>query len=182
LICRRLLLSKTKRSQAWLVIVLLAYAIPSVADVNSQSFARGVSNSIAPFLAVGELSLFSDGHRGRNAAMQGLKAFAATDLATTVLKATVRERRPDGQSYTSFPSRHTSTAFAMATVIGEYDNSWSAPAYGVAALIGWSRVETRQHYWWDVAAGAALGYFVARAFTESNSAFSGNSIGCRLSW
>lgn len=175
-------MTRSKRSLAWLVILVLALAVPSMAEEDSQTFASEVSNSIGPFLAVSELSLYSDGHRGRNAAVQGLKAFAVTDLATTILKATVRERRPDGHSLSSFPSRHASTAFAMATVVAEYDNSWSAPAYGAAALIGWSRVETRQHYWHDVAAGAVLGFFIAKAFTEGNSAFSGNSIGCRISW
>jgi membrane-associated phospholipid phosphatase len=161
-------------------LLFLAGQVP--ADQDKGAFPRGVSDSVIPFLAVGELAIFSDGHRGRNAAVQGLKAFAATDAVTTLLKVTVRERRPNGQSFTSFPSRHAAGAFAMATVISNYNSEWQVPAYGAAALIGWSRVENREHYWWDVAAGAALGYFVTRAFTKDNSAFSGQTLGCRVSW
>jgi membrane-associated phospholipid phosphatase len=165
-----------------LALVVFLLASQAGAQQEYTAFAQRVSDSIVPYLAVGELAIFSDGRNGRNAAVQGLKALVVTDAATTILKATVREKRPHGQSRTSFPSRHASAAFAMATVISEYDSSWQIPAYGTAALIGWSRIETDSHYWWDVAAGAALGYFVARAFTKNNSSFRSNTVSCGVSW
>lgn len=164
------------------ILILLVIAGQAAASQSSRTFAQGVSQSVIAFLAVSELSMYADGHRGRNAAVQGLKAFAVTDAASTLLKAAVHERRPDGQSNDSFPSLHTSAAFSMATVVSRYDSEWGIPAYGAAALVGWSRVENRDHYWHDVIAGAALGYFVARAFTRDNSAFSTQTMGCSISW
>ncbi len=163
-------------------VFLLCCQAAFCADPYSGGFAQDVSDSLFPFLAVGEASLLLDGHKGRNAATQGLKALVVTDLATAVIKATVRERRPNRESYNSFPSRHAAAAFCMAAVISGYDSDWRIPAYGAASLIGWSRVETRNHYWHDVIGGAALGYFVARAFTKDNSAFSSRTVGCSFSW
>lgn len=61
----------------------------------------------------------------------------------------------------SFPSRHTSVAFATATVFATsyQDSKWiPAVSYGVASLIGISRINTNEHWLTDVFAGAALGF------------------------
>lgn len=62
---------------------------------------------------------------------------------------------------TSFPSGHTTAAFAAATVFAEeYRDLHWVPflSYGVATLIGLSRVTENKHWISDVFAGAALGY------------------------
>jgi membrane-associated phospholipid phosphatase len=64
----------------------------------------------------------------------------------------------------SFPSGHTSAAFAVATVFAKrYPNHrwvrWAA--YGLAALIGFSRVPLESHFPSDVFFGAVLGYAIA---------------------
>lgn len=62
----------------------------------------------------------------------------------------------------SFPSGHTSGAFAAATVFAmEYrDRPWvKILAYGSASLIGASRIAENKHWFTDVLTGAALGYF-----------------------
>jgi membrane-associated phospholipid phosphatase len=60
----------------------------------------------------------------------------------------------------SFPSGHTMTAFAMATVISFlYKKKWVA--FGLltlAVLVGFSRIYLLQHYLIDVVGGAILGY------------------------
>jgi len=67
---------------------------------------------------------------------------------------------------TSFPSGHAITAFAVATVITERygkQHRWVPwMAYGVAGVIGFSRVTLQAHFPSDVFMGAALGYAVAR--------------------
>ena len=70
----------------------------------------------------------------------------------------------------SFPSGHTSNAFAPATFLGVVNeklhpgssaNPWVwAGAYGVAATTGILRVAAGKHFPTDVLAGAALGTFV----------------------
>lgn len=61
----------------------------------------------------------------------------------------------------SFPSGHSASAFAMATVFAlMYDNKWvSIVAFIMAALVGYSRIYLAQHFLQDVTAGAFTGVF-----------------------
>lgn len=68
-------------------------------------------------------------------------------------------------SFVSFPSGHTTVAFAAATVFAmEYKNSQFVPiiAYSAATLIGLSRIIENQHWASDVLVGAVLGYLSGR--------------------
>lgn len=72
----------------------------------------------------------------------------------------------DGKrSNSSFPSGHTTLAFAAATVFAkEYKNKPIVPiiAYTSATLIGLSRITENRHWATDVLVGAALGNLVGR--------------------
>lgn len=73
--------------------------------------------------------------------------------------------KPDNFSYSSFPSGHTTVAFAAATVFAmEYNNTRLAPiiAYSAATLIGLSRIIQNEHWASDVLVGALLGYLCGR--------------------
>jgi membrane-associated phospholipid phosphatase len=62
---------------------------------------------------------------------------------------------------TSFPSGHTTSAFAIATVFAKQykDHPWiPAVAYSAATLVGLSRITENKHWVTDVFAGATLGY------------------------
>jgi membrane-associated phospholipid phosphatase len=64
----------------------------------------------------------------------------------------------------SFPSGHTIAAFSVATVFANrYPNPrWHVwLAYGLASLVGFSRISLQSHFPSDVFAGAALGYAIA---------------------
>ena len=63
----------------------------------------------------------------------------------------------------SFPSGHSATAFACATVIAWAEPRLAAPVFVLAALVAWSRVYVGVHYPLDVIGGAALGVLVATA-------------------
>jgi undecaprenyl-diphosphatase len=57
----------------------------------------------------------------------------------------------------AFPSGHSATAFACATVIGWAAPRLRIPAFVLAAGIAWSRVYVGVHWPLDVLGGAALG-------------------------
>jgi undecaprenyl-diphosphatase len=66
----------------------------------------------------------------------------------------------------SFPSGHSATAFACATVIAWVSPRLAVPAFVLAALVAWSRVYVGVHWPLDVLGGAALGVLVAIALLK----------------
>jgi membrane-associated phospholipid phosphatase len=60
----------------------------------------------------------------------------------------------------SFPSGHTTVAFAFSTVLAErIDNNWARLGlYGLASLTAFARVYNNQHWTSDVFVGAILGF------------------------
>ena len=104
-------------------------------------------------------------------------AYLAADIVTGVLKPVVGRHRPDttgepwrfhplstGREWHSFPSGHTTHAFAIAAAIAEEAHRpWvSAVSYGVAALVGVQRVYTEAHWSSDVVASAVLAMAVSK--------------------
>ena len=82
------------------------------------------------------------------------------------LKYTINEKRPNGGDY-SFPSNHTSISFASAEFMRKrYGWEYGIPAYIAAAFVGYSRVESNQHYTHDVIAGAVIGIGSSYLFTQ----------------
>jgi hypothetical protein len=152
------------------------------AEDSAHRFATDASNAIGPFLVIGELSLLSNGKAGKAEMIQGAKALAVTALFTQALKYTVGEDRPHSESDTSFPSGHASEAFAMATVLADYKPHSKWVAYGTATAIAWSRVQSGAHHWQDVVAGAALGHFTAKHFTNQHLDLSARAIGYKWTW
>ena len=125
-------------------------------------------------LLTGGLPLVAAGLSYYNGDTAGLielvKSEAVTVGEVLLLKSAVRETRPDGSDNKSFPSNHTAIAFSAAQHI-QMKGGWEygLPAYIAASYVGYSRVEAKQHYWKDVAAGAATGALTTYYFTVPNS-------------
>lgn len=71
----------------------------------------------------------------------------------------------------SFPSAHASQAFAVAAVISDrFDQPAGAIAYGLAGLVGLSRLVQDKHWASDVVGGAALGWAIGHFLSARHSA------------
>jgi Capsule assembly protein Wzi/PAP2 superfamily len=64
----------------------------------------------------------------------------------------------------SFPSKHSTVAWAIAGVIAhEYPGPYvSLVSYGLAAAVGATRIDSKQHFPADVLIGSTIGYFMAQ--------------------
>ena len=138
---------------------------------------------------VAPVSLYAIGLIRKDSKMQRIALFAGeavvdSEILTTVLKDATRRLRPAdlqaGRSYSdswfesggsllggrgSFPSGHTIASFSVATVVARrYGNHRWVPyaAYGMAALVGFSRLSLSAHFLSDAFIGGALGYSVSR--------------------
>ena len=97
---------------------------------------------------------------------------AVADLAATALKAVVDVQRPSSRYAApktlvpaphdhSFPSGHTATSFAAATVLTAFAPRLAPLWLLLAVAIGFARVYVGVHYPLDIAGGAAVGVLTA---------------------
>jgi len=133
-----------------------------------------ITNSVSPMsigapIAVLGLGLIQKDSSLKRKGIFMVEAFCVNAFTTTALKLAFNRDRPfvtypflDKQSEAgsySFPSGHTSSAFAFATSLSLAFPKWYviAPAYLYASAAGYSRMHLGVHYPSDVLAGAFVG-------------------------
>lgn len=103
---------------------------------------------------------FTESLNYRSKSIHMLKSTTYTVLTTTLLKAIIHEPRPavGNKNIDSFPSGHTASAFAFASVVGtEHEWYWGAAAYTLASFVALSRINDNAHRLHDVVGGAVIG-------------------------
>jgi undecaprenyl-diphosphatase len=136
---------------------------------------RGISSSVYPLSVASPVAMLAVGYikkdkRLEHFGWEAVGSLAINTIVTQGLKYTVNRNRPyvtyPGEVYPytietdpSFPSGHTSTAFATATTLSLEYKKWYVvvPAYLWAAGVGYSRLYLGEHYPTDVLAGAVVG-------------------------
>lgn len=155
-------------------------------DFNRVASGQNTSIAMTAFpVSFYALGLIRKDPYARSTALLAGEAVADSEILTTIMKSIDRRHRPadvptngnfsdtwfesrDGWALSgkgSFPSGHTIAAFSVATVFAErYRRHRWVPwlAYGLAGMIGFSRVTLQSHFPSDVFAGAVLGYSISR--------------------
>ncbi len=139
-------------------------------------YAAGV---VGGFYVVGALT---DDAKAIQVAQDGLAAsLIASGIITPAIKLVVGRSRPRddtgifhfkpfSNSNASFPSGHTTEAFALASVIANhYETTWvTCSAYTIAGLVGLARTYHHAHFASDVVAGAMIGTLVGKSVVAHN--------------
>ena len=102
--------------------------------------------------------LFTKDNEDKLRAVGMAKASLYSGLITDMLKHVVYEKRPNGGGTSSFPSGHTTSAFAFASYVAS-EHPWYAgvSAYILASYVGFCRMQANAHHLKDVIAGATIG-------------------------
>jgi undecaprenyl-diphosphatase len=120
------------------------------------------------WVAAGAAMALLGGRRGRRAGLATVFAALGTSyLVQEVIKPVARRKRPFvGQDVVvvgirpedaSFPSGHTASSFAAATVVSTFYPRAGPLAFTLATLVGVSRVHLGHHFPSDVAIGSVIG-------------------------
>lgn len=163
-------------------------------STQANHFLKNASRNIQYFADPGSVvigvSLYTVGRLAKwravaDLGLHGTEAVVISGIVTAVIKDAAGRARPyvsldtsphdfgfgrglhKGGGYQSFPSGHTSAAFAAAAAVTTESQRWwpkgiwlVAPAmYGGATLVGMSRMYDNAHWASDVVVGAAIGTF-----------------------
>ena len=135
---------------------------------------KAITNSALPISVATPLIIYSVGLIKKDSTIKNQalfigETFLVSAFITTALKYSIKRERPfntypDIENVTaapgySFPSGHTSTAFATATSLSMEYPKWYiiAPSFAWASAVGYSRMHLGVHYPSDVVSGAIVG-------------------------
>jgi len=135
---------------------------------------RGLSTTVYPLAPLSAAGILAHGYLKKDKVLirNGYKSAISLSFAmlmSTTLKYIIRRERPyhahpdivqrDTPGTYSFPSGHTTAAFATATALSLSYKKWyvAVPAYTYAGFVGYSRMRLGVHYPSDVLGGIVLG-------------------------
>ena len=116
-----------------------------------------------PIAALSSTLIWDDGQKGT---LQFVKSMCTSVLITHSVKRIINKPRPNGGNF-GFPSGHTSSAVTGAAFL-QKRHGWKVgiPAYILAGYVGWTRVDSFKHDYWDVLGGAIVGIGSVYLFTK----------------
>lgn len=169
----------TAKVMSYVAIVAIATApwdregVNNGFDIPTSLFESGNTIGQFAFQAAAGLATFGVGKAvgNKKAAVVGrdiVRAQLLSQAMVQTLKHTVRRERPDGSNKAAFPSGHSASAFATATVLHRhYGWKVGVPAYALGGYIALARMAWNRHHATDVVMGAGFGIASARTVTMS---------------
>lgn len=148
-------------------------------DPQARDRSLAASNLGIGILAAVPAAIGWRGWRERDGYQEGTawltaRAVADTIIATELVRGVTRRQRPQGSDAgeffqatggsSSFPSLHSASAWAIASVVAHRYPGWLTrlAVYGIAGGVSASRVLGREHSPSDVFVGGALGWLIGR--------------------
>lgn len=118
------------------------------------------------------LSLWAQDEQFHNFNKALISAYAINGMTTVAIKGITNTSRPTNvyqNGHYGFPSFHASSTFTFASVVDEY-YGWKlgVPAYALAGLVGWSRIDQREHDLSDVLFGSLLGFVIGHTVAAAH--------------
>lgn len=115
--------------------------------------------------AYASIGLSLAGVKGQHSTLNQALLFGLTYTINNTLTSNIKQlthvTRPNGATFDSFPSQHTSAAFSAARMLdkeyGERSAWYSVGGYTVATVTGGLRIAKDNHWLSDVMAGAGVG-------------------------
>jgi len=126
----------------------------------------GTGIAIALPLVAGGISYFKHDRMG----LAQLTVETVFTVGTAyALKNIVRERRPDGSDFQSFPSDTTALAASGSSYLwARYGWQYGLPAFAATQFVSYSRIQAKKHHWYDTLASSAIaagyGYVLTTPF------------------
>jgi hypothetical protein len=130
------------------------------------------SYQVPALFAVYGWSLWSQDEHMHEFSKAVISAYAISAVTTVAIKGMTDTHRPTDQFQDGkygFPSYHTASTFAIAAVADEY-YGWPVglPCYVLAGLVGWSRIDQREHDLSDVVFGSILGFVIGKSVAAAH--------------
>ena len=118
------------------------------------------------------LSLWIEDDRLHEFSKAVISGYALNAIVTVSIKGITNTQRPTDQfenGHYGFPSYHASSTFTIAAVLDEY-YGWpvGVPSYILAGLVGWSRIDQREHDLSDVLFGSVLGFVIGKTVAAAH--------------
>lgn len=177
--CFLLLFTWTFHTRAQNADIGLLRKVYTSQDLPADGFFRGISNSVSPIAVSVPLLYFGGGLFQKEKDLQcntwfqnGIRSgltIGGAGLISYALKISVQRQRPYVQyndivpkmhtSSYSFPSGHTTFAFATATIVSLNHKKWyiTVPIYAWAATVAYSRLHLGVHFPTDILGGMVIG-------------------------
>lgn len=164
-------------------VAFVAYGTLAISNKNIKSFDLDVRDALRgdhlktidnylPYIpALSVYTLKTLGIKSKSSyfdfTMKASLAYLINTGVVHTLKYSTNVLRPDGSTYNSFPSGHTSNAFVGAELMhqeyGQQSIWYSVAGYAVATTTGYLRMYNNRHWFSDVIMGAGLGILSTKA-------------------